>query len=254
MPQVTSHKPGAFCWVELATTDANAAKSFYTSLFGWAVNEVPMGDQGTYYMFQKGGRDAAAMYVQGEQEKGIPPHWNNYVAVANVDSATAKAKSLGATVLGGPFDVMDVGRMSFIQDPQGATLALWQAKNSIGAEVNNESGALCWNELYTPDIDASRKFYTGLFGWKLKVSPEYTEVYNGETAIGGMMQITPEMQGMPPVWMPYFMVDDVDATAKKAASSRGRITMPARDLPNVGRFAMLSDPAGANFFVFKPAM
>jgi predicted enzyme related to lactoylglutathione lyase len=156
MPQVTSHKQGTFCWVELATNDPNAAKSFYTKLFDWTINEIPLGDQGSYYMFQKEGRDAGAMYQQRKEEEGIPPHWNNYIAVADIDASTAQAKSLGATILAGPFDVMDAGRMSMVQDPQGAVFALWQAKNSIGVEVNNEPGTLCWNELYTPNIEGAR--------------------------------------------------------------------------------------------------
>ena len=143
--------------------------------------------------------------------------------------------------------------MAFIADPQGAMFAVWQPKKSIGATINNETGTLCWNELYTPDIEASRKFYSSLFGWKLKVTPEYTEVHVGTNGIGGMFQITKEMGGMPPCWLPYFLVDDVDASAKKAQSVKGKITMPAKDIPNVGRIAMFSDPTGANFFVIKLA-
>ena len=251
MPEVSKYEPGAFCWVELATTDPKSARSFYTGLFGWTVKEIPMGDQGTYYMFEKDGKEAAAMYQQGPQEKGVPPHWNNYVSVANADAAAAKAKKLGAKLPMEPFDVMDAGRMAFVQDPQGAMFAVWQAKRSIGARVSNEPGALCWNELYTNDIAGSRKFYTSLFDWKLKVSPEYTEIHIGKNGIGGMFEITKEMKGMPVCWIPYFMVEDVDKTAKQAQSAKGKITMPAKDIPNVGRIAMLSDPTGAAFFVIK---
>ena len=62
MANVTSHDPGAFCWIELATSDPAAARAFYTDLFGWTVQEHNMGEMGFYYIFQKKGRDAAAMY------------------------------------------------------------------------------------------------------------------------------------------------------------------------------------------------
>lgn len=236
------------------TTDAKAARSFYTSLFGWTVNEIPMGEQGTYYMFQKGGKTTAAMFQAGEQEKGIPPHWNNYVAVSSADSATDKIKSLGGKVLAGPFDVFDAGRMSMVMDPEGAAFAVWEGRRTKGVEVMNESGALCWNELYTPNIDASRKFYSSAFDWKLKLSPEYTEIHVGELPVGGMFAITKEMAGMPPNWMPYFAVDDADAAAKKIQSSSGRVHKEPTDIPNVGRFAVVADPQGASFAIIKVAM
>jgi predicted enzyme related to lactoylglutathione lyase len=251
MSEKTSYKPGEFCWAELATSDWNAAKRFYTTLFKWVPQENPMGpDQPPYVMLKIGGRDAAALY----ENKETPPHWNVYVSVTNVDETAKKAKSLGATILAEPFDVMTFGRMAVIQDPQSAVLSLWQAKEHIGARVFNEPGAMCWNELYSPDIAASRKFYTDLFGWNLKVSDEYTEIHIGEQGTGGMMQIREEMKGMPPHWMPYFIVENCDATADAAKANGGQVHMGPWDIPNAGRIAILGDPQGASFAVIKVAM
>ncbi|HSP16600.1 MAG TPA: VOC family protein [Thermoanaerobaculia bacterium] len=254
--KVTSYEPGMFCWVELATTDAKAAKSFYTGLFGWKVNEIPMGDQGTYFIFQKDGNDAGAMYEQSPQEKKerIPPHWNSYISVKDADAAAKKAAGLGGQVVAGPFDVMDIGRMAFVADPHRAMFAVWQPKKRNGATVINEPGALCWNELYSSDIEASRKYYSSLFGWKLEPSPEYTEIHVGDRGVGGMMQISKEMGGMPPMWMPYFMVSDAEATCKKTQSLGGKVHKPAADIPKVGRFAVLADPQGASFAIIKISM
>jgi len=130
-----------------------------------------------------------------------------------------------------------------------ASFSLWQPKEHIGATVINEPGALCWNELMTSDINGARKFYTGLFGWKLKESPEYTEVHAGDQATGGMMQITEEMKGMSPNWKPYFAASDVDATVKKLQSSGGQVHILTTDIPKVGRFSIVSDPQGASFAV-----
>ena len=251
MTEKTSYQPGEFCWAELATSDGNAAKRFYTALFKWTPDEGPMGpDQPPYVMLKIGGRDAAALY----ENKETPPHWNSYVSVTNVDETAKKAKASGATIVAEPFDVMTVGRMAVIQDPQGAMLCLWQPKEHIGARVTNEPGAMCWNELYTPDIAGSRKFYSDLFGWKLKVSDEYTEIHVGERGTGGMMQIREEMKGMPPHWMPYFLVEDCDATANATKAGGGQVHMGPWDIPNVGRIAILGDPQGASFAVIKVSM
>jgi hypothetical protein len=248
MPEIKSYEPGRFCWVELATSDAKAAGKFYSSLFGWKVQANQMGDEGIYYMFQKDGNDVGAMY----EEKNAPPHWNNYISVADADASAEKAKKLGGRVVAGPFDAKDFGRMAAIRDPQNASFSVWQPKKHIGATVINETNAMCWNELMTNDIDAARKFYTALFGWKLKESPEYTEVHVGKQATGGMMPIGKEQKGMTPNWKPYFAVDDADATAKKIKSAGGQVHVPPTDIPKVGRFSIVMDPQGAVFAIIKP--
>ena len=258
MPEISSYKNGQFCWADLTTSDPRAARSFYTGLFGWSVQDIPMGDAGVYSMLQIRGKDVAALAGMRDEEKkqGVSPHWNNYVSVSNADSAAKKAKSLGGTIVAPAFDVMDAGRMALIADPQGAIFALWQAKKSIGAELNNEANTMCWNELMTSDIEGARKFYSGLFGWNLKVSPEYTEVHlgAGDQGIGGMMQIRPEMQGMPPNWIPYFAVSDTDGAAKKAKAAKAHVGVPPTDIPNVGRFSVLADPQGARFAIIQVKM
>jgi predicted enzyme related to lactoylglutathione lyase len=241
---------GTFCWIELATTDAISSRNFYTQLFGWTVNEFPMGEMGMYYIFQKDGKDAGAMYQMTAEQGPMPPNWLSYVAVASADEATEKAKSLGGNVVHGPFDVFDMGRMTVLTDPQGATFAVWESKSHNGVGVRDESNSLCSNELSARDVEAAKKFYGGLFPWTLKESPEYTEFHMGTHAIGGMMasQAPPEV---PSHWLPYFAVDDCDAAAARAESLGGRLLMPAMDVPGVGRVAVVFDPQGAPFSVIK---
>ncbi len=246
MPVIEKYEPGMFCWIELATNDAAAAKTFYTSLFGWTANDMPIPD-GVYTMWQKNGHDLGAMY----QSKDIPPNWASYINVANVDDSAKKAQSLGANLIAPPFDVMDVGRMAVVADPQGATFCLWQAKKHIGATIRDEANTLCWNELMTSDIVVARDFYKGLFGWNLELSPQYTEIHVGPVPVGGMMQITSDMMGTPPNWSPYFSVDDCDGTVAKAKSLGAQIYVPPTDIPNVGRFSVIADPQGAMFDVIK---
>lgn len=253
MPEYTSHEPGTFCWIELATSDPQGAKSFYTGLFGWTVNEFPMGEQGMYYIFQKNGRDAAAMYQKGPEQEGIPPNWMSYVNVASADEAVAKAKSLGATAMMEPFDVYDFGRMAVLADPQGAVFSLWQAMKNIGVQIRDEEGTLCWNELQARDLDKAKEFYPALFGWTLKGGPEYAEIHIGSRGIGGMME-SKAPPGAPSFWLPYFWTDDCDGTVEKASAAGGQVHVPPTDIPNAGRFAVIQDPQGAAFAIFKPKL
>jgi len=117
-----------FVHVELHTNDLARAKDFYTRLFGWTLQDVPMpGGGGTYTMIDVG--DGTGGGMMANPTPGGPPHWMAYVGVDDIHAATKTAKDLGATVL---VDVMEVGQygsMSVITDPTGATLAMWQAKS-----------------------------------------------------------------------------------------------------------------------------
>ena len=249
--------PGTFCWVELGTTDGEAAKKFYTQLFGWGFSDRPIGPDMVYTMLKRDGKDVGALYKMNSEmtSQGIPPHWLSYVSVANADKTTAKAKELGATVMKEPFDVFDVGRMSVIQDPTGAVFALWQAGTHAGAGVVNVPNSFCWNELGTRDTKKAGEFYSALFGWgknAQQMGPmTYTSFMNGDRPAGGMYEPPPEMGNVPPHWLVYFAVDDTDGKVKKATELGGKVCAPPMDIPGTGRFAIIQDPQGAAFGVIK---
>ena len=258
MATITQHAPGTFCWPELATTDQAGAKKFYAALLGWEMTDSPISDSEVYTMLMLKDRSVGALYTMRPEERGqgVPPHWNSYVAVESADQSAAKAKTLGGTILMEPFDVMEHGRMAVIQDPTGAVVCVWESKKHTGASVMGETGALVWTELMTSDAAKAQPFYTGLFGWKAEAMPmgplTYTIYKNGNEQAGGMMQITKEMGPMPSNWGVYFGVDDVDASAAKAAGLGATIMVPPNDIPNIGRFAVLVDPQGAAFSIYKP--
>jgi len=261
MAEFTAHASGTFSWPELSTSDQKAGVAFYRALFGWDLNDIPMGPDGTYSMFLMRGKEVAAAAGQRPEERaqGVPSHWNSYVTVTNVDETVKKAQSLGAKVFAPPFDVMDAGRMAVLQDPTGAVFQVWQAGKSIGAKILNEPGALCWTELTTTDTAAAEKFYTQLFGWVPKHSApssvmEYTEFSVGGTPSIGMMAKPKDMPAhIPSYWMPYFQVAELDASVAKAKELGARVMVPPQEIPNTGRFAIVSDPQGAVFALFRSA-
>ena len=101
MSTTTQHAPGTFCWPELATSDQDGAKKFYSTLFGWSFNDTPMGPNEVYTTLQLGGRAAAALYNMRPEMRaqGIPPHWMSYVAVEDADQTAARASQLGGTII-----------------------------------------------------------------------------------------------------------------------------------------------------------
>jgi len=117
--------------------------------------------------------------------------------------------------------------------------------------TETKHGQFSWNELVTTDPAAATKFYTQLLGWTTQEwpTPDFTytivRVGGADMGQGGIMPIPPHAQGMPPAWISYVTVDDVDASAKQAEKLGGKIMVGPRDIPEVGRFAVLQDPQGA---------
>lgn len=260
MPEVREHTPGAFCWIELGTSDPNAAKEFYGKLFGWSFADMPMGPGEVYTMFKLKGCDVAATYgLNPERQKGVPPHWMVYMATASADESAKQSAELGGAVVMAPFDVADIGRMAVLKDPTGAVFSVWQPKKGTGVLIHNEPNAFCWGQLNTNDTAKAEAFYTKLFGWGAKTGSDggmtYTEWHlggPGGTPIGGMMPMPPGDPN-PPHWLVYFAVDDCDRVAAAAASLGAKTCVPPMDIPGTGRFAVFADPQGAVFAIYKEA-
>jgi hypothetical protein len=253
---IDTHPPGAFCWIELSTTDQNAAKSFYGSLFGWTPKDFPMGPNDFYTMFQLEERNTgAACTMRTEQRaQGVPPHWTIFIAVANVDEAASRVAGLGGKLMAPPFDVYDAGRMAVVQDPTGALFDLWQSKVHSGLGIAGVHGTLCWADLLTPDVQRAKSFYAGLLGWTITASENdpsgYLHIRNGEQYIGGMPPSSFSPPNTPPHWLAYIYVANCDETAAKCNQLGGKTLMAPMNIEKVGRMAVLADPQGAVFAAF----
>jgi hypothetical protein len=254
MYKVSKYPQGTFSWADCTSTDAAKAIPFYHAVMGWSSRDEPIPGGGVYTMFQCDGETVAAISQMSPEQasNGMPSVWLNYVTVDDVDAMAAKIPALGGTLTLPPMDVMDEGRMLLLQDPGGAQLALWQPKNHIGASVVNKPGAMSWNELATRDLDTVKTFYGELLGWEFQKVPDmaYHTITNNGRMNGGMIEMTDEWAGMPSHWMVYFSVEDCDAAVQKAEADGGKVGVPPTDIP-AGRFAVLSDPAGAHFTIMK---
>jgi hypothetical protein len=254
------YEPGTFCWVDLMTTDADGAKSFYRNLFGWSFEDIKMPPGGIYTTVQLDRDAIGGLYEQPaeQRQEGVPPSWMNHVSVDDAGAVAEKAKELGGNVLVGPMEVMENGTTVVVQDPTGAVLGAWQPNEQIGAARVNDPGCLTSNELSTNDIDSATDFYSKLFGWKIEEidtggGPRYWLINHDGAAKGrngGMRELAPEQQGVLPHWMPYFTVESADRAIEKAKAGGGALHAGPIDIP-AGRIAVLGDPQGATFAIFE---
>lgn len=254
-----SYVQGTPNWVELHTPDQRAAGAFYADVFGWDLDVSPMGEDAVYLTGRKQGDPVAGIAALESDIEGHPPFWAVYLATDDVDAAAAKVESAGGKVDMAPFDVMTLGRMAAIQDPAGARINLWQAKDHIGSARANEAGAPVWNELVTSENDKAVPFYADVLGMGSESGG--MEMPDGSTYLvltdvqGRQVAgaCPPPMPGLPPHWNVYFQVDDVDATVAKVTELGGSAFAPAFDVEGVGRMAVLADPQGGMFNVMSPA-
>ncbi len=123
-------------------------------------------------------------------------------------------------------------------------------------------GTFMWNELLTTDMERCKAFYAEVVGWSSKEMPmpgddsgaAYTLWTVGDKEVGGGFRMAgPQFEGVPPHWMSYVCVDDVDAACTRATEAGGAVRVPPMDIPGVGRFCWIADPTGAVLALMTPA-
>ncbi|MDJ0380602.1 VOC family protein [Streptomyces sp. G-G2] len=253
------YKPGTPCWIDLMVPDQQAALDFYRDLFGWQ-GEIGPAETGGYSVCTLKGKPVAgimkAMNPDGTVPDPMPPTvWTTYLSTDAIDATLKSVTDAGGTVMMGPMDVMDIGRMAVITDPTGAVVGLWQPGTFDGAGIVNEHGALIWNELNTGDTAAASAFYSAVLPittapTEMPGAEGYIEFKVGGRSVGGMMSLSALPEGVPPHWLAYFSVDDVDEIQAATTRAGGNVMAPAFDMP-AGRMAVLSDPQGGSFAVIK---
>lgn len=242
-------------WLDLSASDPEAARNFYSKVFGWKVEVNPDPQYGGYGMAKLDGKDVAG--IGGKQDPAGPSAWMVYMGSGDADETAKKVSAAGGKVIAPPFEVGPQGRMAVIQDPSGAFFGLWEPKLMKGAGVTRVENAFSWAELSARDIQKATPFYQKVFGWSIKSNdmgadqPPYLEFQVKGESVGGGMEMNPMVpKEVPSYWMPYFGAKDVDKTHKKALDAGATEMLPPQDFPG-GRFSIVSDPEGATFGIMK---
>lgn len=243
---------GHFIWYELNTSDLDAAIAFYGKVVGWTVQAgtTPGMD---YRMIHAGEKQVGGMMTQPEEAKamGAPPAWLTYVSVPDVDAEVSAFEAAGGKVLWPANDLAGVGRMAMVADPQGAAIYVMTPATSeeSGAFDRQAEGHCGWNEYHARDAAAAFDFYAGRLGWQKSDAMDMGEmgVYQTFTVdgaqTGGMMN-DPQV---PPSWLFYFNVGDIDAAVLRITKGGGAIQLPPMQVPG-GQWAVVArDPQGAMF-------
>lgn len=243
MPERTSYKPGTPSWVDIGVPDTAKAAEFYGALFGWEADLDLGPEAGGYGMFTLRGKNVAG--VGPQQNLDMPPFWTVYVTVDDLAASTARAEDAGATTVAGPMEVLDAGHMAVFQDPVGSFVSMWQPNQHIGAEIVNETGSFCWNELATTDLAAAKAFYQSVFDWGVVDEGDTGAsifTVDGEVVCGAHTA----GDGDFPAWTVWFTVDETDASTAQVRELGGAVYMDPTDM-SFGRGAVVADSAGAVF-------
>lgn len=247
------YDPGVPMWVDVSSPDMDRSRTFYSGLFGWDAQVVPDPQAGGYTMFFLDGKMVAAATPTFSPDQH--PAWSTYVSTEDADKTAEAVREAGGQVVVGAMDVMGQGHMAVFTDPAGAYISVWQPQIHRGAEVVNDPGSFCWNELYTRDIPAARDFYTKVFGWGIEETAFGDGAYtlfqvNGKTIAGGLDMSTMLPDSTPPHWLVYFNVKDAADTAARAKELGATIIDGPKPSP-MGAIAVLADPVGAAFAVIQ---
>ncbi|WP_437567741.1 VOC family protein [Sorangium sp. So ce542] len=254
MSTIERHVPGPPSWVDLMTPDFEGALEFYGGLLGWTF-EVGPPELHHYAMCKVGGRNAAGI---GKRPEGssFPSAWSVYFDGDDADRIAESIRANGGQIMTGPMDVMDFGRTLVAADPTGAVFGVWEPRKHTGAQVVEEPGAVLWHQVDTRDNKKAADFYCRVFGLEARKHEvpgiDYMTLLKGPKAAGGVLQMNEQWPAdLPPHWMVYFAVADVDASIVKVQELGGKVHVPPFDTP-YGRQSVVADPWGAAFTLMTP--
>jgi predicted enzyme related to lactoylglutathione lyase len=229
------------------------AAAFYQGLFGWSSKEVAMGGPAPYLMLRSEALSEDVGGAMVPMMEGVPPHWLDYVTVDDLGATLAKIAEAGGQVVSGVMQVPNVGSFAVALDPTGAAFAPFQSANPGATDTERVPpvGTFCWSQFMTTNLDASVPFYNAIFGWEPEaMGPGMVVFKSGATPRCSAMANPPEAPAASH-WLKYVAVEDADASFAKAITLGAAALHPPTTMPGMGRFAILADPTGAVFAVWK---
>ena len=253
MAEFTGYDEGTPCWVDLMTTDLEAAKRFYGDLFGWEyIDTGEMG--GGYQLATKNGKLVAGIGQQMPDQTG-PAVWTTYLWADDADAVGERVTKAGGNLIVEAMDVPQAGRMSVAVDSTGAAFGIWQGREHRGAQLANEPGSFTWNEELTDNPASARSFYEQVFGYEYDVFPDYPGEYHtfkvkGQQRGGIGSKPSEVPAGTPNFWNTYFSVASTDEAVAAVTRNGGQVLVPPTDM-SVGRMAVVADMGGSQFSVIE---
>ena len=246
---------GRFVWHDLMTRDPAKARVFYTELVNWSVNEMDMGEHGSYAMFMNGETGIGGTVSLEGAPDDLPSHWINYISVHDVDASCKKAEELGGKICVPPFDIPEVGRTAVVEDPNGAVFHLYKAATTEAPEKERpDVGDFCWYDCLSSDVEKAKIFYGGIFGWTFE-KPPFEPPFEMWIALRDGKHVAAIMAKPDDVprstWMSYLLVENLQASTERAEKLGAKKLMGPNPIPNIGTFNLIEDPTGAHLLLFE---
>jgi uncharacterized protein len=253
---------GAIAWLDLFVDDVNKAKTFYSELFNWSAQEMQVGEGLPPYTMFLDDDDNAFCGATKPEQVCLKNSWLAYIHIEDLNQTAEIIKANDGKVLFEK-EMPGIGKWVVAQDNQGAIFAPFQAatkpiQDSL-PQFPASLGKHCWHEYMANDYNKSFEFYQKIFAWQqgdamdLGAMGTYQLYTWQDNPMGGMMNITAEMQGMQPTWVEYFHVTNVDDIVNRAQSLGGSPSFPAMDVKDGGRVAGIVDNQGVLFAVWQGA-
>lgn len=231
------YRHGEFVWFDLMTKDPNAAKRFYSHLFGWEFSK----DANGYSIIRSDGEYLGAIVLNDELESDAV--WIGSVSVADVANAVQSARAAGGTVLVDPEQLTGRGLSAVIEDPMGAVYAVLKAEKGDIVYDKVTSGDWMWTHLWTPDAAASSTYY----GRALGLRRDGDRLTNGHSSLATIVDF--DWDDVPASWLPVALVPDIaEATARVTALGGSVYLEPEPDFAD-GEMALVADPTGGAFLM-----
>ncbi len=265
-PPAPTYRPGKFVWFELRSSNVDKSKAFYGELLGWQITTQENAGM-KFEVVMGGGKPIAIISATEGKAKS---HWVPFVSVADVDATAKTVEEQKGKVVKPASDIPTIGRFAIVTDPNGAEFALFKGANGDEADPTTPpaAGSFVWTEYLTKNKkqhEAAIAFYPAAIGFTTQAMPmgegKKQATYDMLMASkpdgqvvprGGITAAKPSSLGGQ--WLPWVAVDDVDAVVGNVKKLKGKVVVKPRDIPSIGRAAIVADPAGAPLGVIKPAM
>lgn len=232
-------RTGDFVWYDLVTDDPTAAKRFYARMFGW---EFSKGDD--YSVIRSDGEYLGAIAYDPELDaQSADARWISSMSVEDVDKVVAAVRASGGTVIVEPENLKGRGRSAVVQDPQGAIFAVLRTTKGDPVPSKIITGDLLWNQLWTPDADASGDFYEKALGFGRRA--DFLQYYGATKAL----LVEFDWKDVDAHWLPLVLVPNIREAMGRVEALKGTIHVrPTRDFGD-GKLALVADPTGGAFLM-----
>jgi len=247
VPETSNHNPGQIIWHDLATRDLELSKSFYSSLFGWAYQQIDESPRQYTAVYMNGKMIGGMFTFEIGEKENSSGEWLMNISSSDVAGDAAKFEKAGGKILGKAREIPERGTSSFIEDPQKALLILSNSSTGDPEEGAVHFGDWLWNELWTSDATAALSLYSETFGYEGKPmdggnGEDYFLLLKNDFPVGGILQM--KVKDVRPHWVPFIRVADVAASVTKAVELGGNVLIkPAPEIRD-GKVALIQGPTG----------